>query len=165
MERRQIQLTIYSKPVSLNASYATAVVRRIGKNGRPYMAARFYAKENHHKIKRTAGLIGLETMNTLGYQPTESPVSVTLNYYFQNRRSDVTNFEKPILDGLEGVVFKNDSQVGDNTRPEFQDKIYTCAQRKYLDKNNPRVEIDITWYEPITERVKNERQTERKGSD
>ncbi|MCY4616044.1 MAG: RusA family crossover junction endodeoxyribonuclease [Chloroflexi bacterium] len=43
-------------------------------------------------------------------------VAVTITYFFQGERAgqlDVDNIPKPILDGLKGLVFADDSQVFD----------------------------------------------------
>ena len=155
MDRREILIIIHQKPVSINRAYG------IGKSRRGSSPI-FFAKKDHHRIKLIAAQGAFAVMNAHDYKMTEAPVTVEFDYYFVSRRPDVTNFEKPFLDGMEGIVYRNDNQVGDNSRPEFQDKIYSCIQRKYLDKNNPRTEIKIAWFEPKTERVKNAKEKGRR---
>ena len=49
----------------------------------------------------------------LGEEPFNRSVKVTITYYHENRRVDVDNLAKPILDALEGVAYEDDSQVTD----------------------------------------------------
>ena len=66
-------------------------------------------------------------------KPLKKELSVTIRLYFkQNRKHDVDNFNKIILDSLTGIVWEDDSQIME------------ILIQKYLDKDDPRAEIDIT---------------------
>jgi len=41
----------------------------------------------------------------------EDPVCVSITHYFEAKAPDVNNIIKPILDGLKGVVYKDDALV------------------------------------------------------
>lgn len=43
--------------------------------------------------------------------PLEMPLSVEMEFYVQKDRADLDNLCKAVLDGLQGVIFKNDKQV------------------------------------------------------
>jgi Holliday junction resolvase RusA-like endonuclease len=58
-------------------------------------------------------------------------------YFGDKRKRDVDNFNKLWLDALEGIVYKNDSQVQQLTI------------RKLYDKDNPRIELQV-YSIPIT---------------
>jgi len=59
----------------------------------------------------------------------EGPVSVRIIVYFPNRRGDLDNRIKPLLDVLEGWCFKNDSQV------------HHLDVTRAIDKDAPRAEV------------------------
>ena len=48
-----------------------------------------------------------------GREPHLGMVRVEITYFYDARAGDVDNIVKPILDGLKGVVFADDSQVMD----------------------------------------------------
>ena len=65
--------------------------------------------------------------------PTKEKIIMDLWFYFpDNRRRDTHNGLKILLDALEGILYKDDKCV----LPRIQDF--------QVDKNNPRVEIEIT---------------------
>lgn len=63
---------------------------------------------------------------------TTKPVALTLFiYYGDNRKHDIDNNNKLVLDALTGIVYKDDGQI-------FRLFIY-----KRFDANDPRVDIDV----------------------
>ena len=44
-------------------------------------------------------------------KPLEGPLKVTLFFHGARKNSDADNLAKSVLDGLQGIIFKNDSQV------------------------------------------------------
>lgn len=61
-----------------------------------------------------------------------SPLSLEIDLYFKDKRKhDIDNFNKLILDSLEGIIFKDDSQIEE------------LKIRKFYDKLDPRVEVII----------------------
>lgn len=61
--------------------------------------------------------------------PIEGDVSLTLVFYFADKRSDLSNRIKAVEDAIQGYLFLNDRQIVD------------AHQRKLYDKNEPRVEV------------------------
>ena len=59
-------------------------------------------------------------------------IKLDIKLYFQDkRRRDWDNYHKIAMDALEGIVFEDDRQIQD------------VHVRKYLDKDNPRIEIYV----------------------
>lgn len=65
-------------------------------------------------------------------EPYNVPVRMDMLVYRPRKTGDLDNVFKTLLDGLEGVVFRNDSQV-----------VQIVATR-LDDRANPRVEIEVT---------------------
>jgi len=57
-------------------------------------------------------------------------------FFDDTRRRDNANYEKCLIDALQGIVFEDDSQF----------KITMIE--KHIDKKNPRTEVEISSYEP-----------------
>lgn len=71
-----------------------------------------------------------------GKQPLKGEVSAVVRVYRRYRPTarnfgDVDNFLKALFDGLNKIVFDDDSQI------------VRCVVEKFRDKANPRVEIEI----------------------
>jgi len=64
------------------------------------------------------------------------PVSVRALFYFPNRRGDLDNRVKQLLDALNGIVFSDDSKV----------EHLECT--RLIDKENPRVELEVSAIQP-----------------
>jgi crossover junction endodeoxyribonuclease RusA len=62
---------------------------------------------------------------------TTQPVSLTIHQYRPQKRGDIDNYSKLLLDSLQGYVYENDSQV--NELHIF----------RHDDKRNPRVMLTI----------------------
>lgn len=69
---------------------------------------------------------------SVGCQPVEGPVSVSLNVYARGKL-DADNIAKSILDGLNGIAYQDDDQV-------IELHIW---KHKVKDKTEERVEIEI----------------------
>lgn len=145
----RISFTVHAKPISINKAYRSIVIKKRGKVW-PSAILTSVAK----KYKDIVGRSALVAMTTNQLRLTEAPMSIRVCYYFETRRGDVDNYSKPIFDGMKGVVFKDDSQIGDNTNPNYQelfhrDSPYTFSAEfvKCKDAMNPRTEIDLVWFE------------------
>jgi len=65
-------------------------------------------------------------------KPTQDSVKVLVEFYFKdNKKRDLDNFLKIILDSCSGLFWVDDSQIVELTL------------RKFIDKKNPRVELTI----------------------
>lgn len=66
--------------------------------------------------------------------PTANDVTMTVRMWFKDkRRRDIDNAAKSILDGMNDVVYVDDSQV-------VELHLY-----KAHDKDNPRAEVEVAW--------------------
>jgi Holliday junction resolvase RusA-like endonuclease len=124
-----IKFALHEKPVSVNRQY------RKGKQGNIYSTA--------GKFKASVAWVAKEAIGKIKGEyvfPLCRPVSVHIDYYFPDRRRrDCTNFDKAILDALNGIIYEDDSQVGSN----FNFFGYRASFAKYLCPDNPRIEILI----------------------
>lgn len=59
-------------------------------------------------------------------------VSIYVDFYFPNDRHDIDNCLKPLFDSLQGTVIKNDRQIR------------RAVVHYYIDKRDPRVEVELT---------------------
>lgn len=63
---------------------------------------------------------------------TESTLTVEVKLFFKSKiKHDIDNYSKILLDSLTGIVWKDDSQI---------EQIIIS---KFMDKLNPRIEIEI----------------------
>jgi len=66
-------------------------------------------------------------------KPLKTPLRAVLGLWHGTRRvTDVDNFNKLVLDSLSGLVYEDDSQLVE------------LVITKHYDKENPRVEVEIT---------------------
>lgn len=113
-----IKLIIPGNPLSVNHLY--------GQHGK----RRFLYKEG--KIYKE--LVAKEAKK-LSYEPApkEAIIYMDIRYFFPDkRRRDVTNYDKSPIDAMTGIVYQDDCQI------------QRVTLEKYIDKANPRTEIDIT---------------------
>ena len=75
---------------------------RLGKSGNVYTPSK--TKDWEHMI----GLIANEHFRDSIF---EDEVGVALFFFLRGKRGDIDNLAKSVLDGLQGVAYKNDSQV------------------------------------------------------
>jgi Holliday junction resolvase RusA-like endonuclease len=100
-------------------------------------------------FKNQVGWIAKKAMQDAGVGLISTPFSLVVNYFFDPRREgDVTNYEKALIDGMKGIVFKDDRLLGRNKDPEFLDQgiLFEAVFRKFFDKSNPRIEVMIVFY-------------------
>lgn len=75
---------------------------RMGKGGN------VYTPRETKNYERMVGWYALQA----GAKVTDKPIGLEAVFYFRNKRTpDLDNCVKALLDGLEGVVYKNDKQV------------------------------------------------------
>lgn len=68
-----------------------------------------------------------------GLKPREGDVKIVLDFYRPRKAGDLDNRIKIVLDGLQGVAFRDDSQVIEITA------------RRHDDAKRPRVEAEIVY--------------------
>jgi len=74
--------------------------------------------------------------------PTPAPLRYQLKFYFPDKRKrDNANYEKCLIDALQGIVFEDDTQF----------KITEIE--KHYDPEQPRTEVKISMYKPTQEQV------------
>jgi crossover junction endodeoxyribonuclease RusA len=97
---------------------------RMGANGHVYTPA---------ETKAAEGAVGWAARGALrSTKPTTEPLSITVEFHVADRRRrDVDNLLKTVLDGLNTIAFKDDSQV-----------VHVDALI-VVDPANPRTEITI----------------------
>ena len=75
---------------------------RLGKGGNVYTPSK--TKDWEHMV----GLIANEHFRDSIF---EDEVGVALFFFLKGKRGDIDNLAKSVLDGLQGIAYKNDSQV------------------------------------------------------
>lgn len=72
-------------------------------------------------------------LNSIHYKDDfGGPIKVRIDYYFPDkRRRDVTNYDKVLLDAMQGIVYNDDNQI------------QTITMSKNIDEKNPRTEVDV----------------------
>ena len=110
------KITLPGSPLSINRLYR--------RNSRSlYMTAEGKAKKREYQI---------EIKNQWKKKMMTDKVSLEIEYYFKDeRKRDIDNPLKLILDSMEKIVYENDSQVR------------YLSLLSQVDRENPRVEIRI----------------------
>ncbi len=94
-----------------------------GKFGQFYMTAQGKQLKEYYQ---------LETKKQWNNKIILGNCKVEISLFFKDKRKhDVDNFSKLALDSLEGIVYENDNQIQE------------LLVRKYYDKENPRVKIEV----------------------
>lgn len=98
---------------------------RTGKNGAHYTPKETRAYQRLCAAMASLSMAGLDWDDSARY-------SVSLWIYFPDkRRRDLDNIEKSVFDGLNGTVWRDDSQVDH------------VEKWRMLDRDNPRVELTV----------------------
>ena len=101
---------------------------RRGKHGHWYTPKRTMSYE---KAVAKAAMVA---MSEQGIKKTAFPVQIEVWAYFPDARArDADNVLKSAGDGMQGVVYVNDSQVAD------------CTAHGRIDREHPRTEVTV-WY-------------------
>lgn len=89
---------------------------------------RFMTKDGKAYKKMVANLAA----TTHALEPSDKALAVEIDYVFPNRlRRDVTNYEKPLLDSLEGIIYLDDTQI------------YDCHLKKQIIKGEQYTDIRV----------------------
>jgi crossover junction endodeoxyribonuclease RusA len=92
-----------------------------------YRGRRFLSKDG--KAVKTA--IAWEITSQWRIAPIKGPVALNIMFYFSNKRMDIDNALKGLLDCMTGLVYEDDSQI---------EELHVF---KMVDKKRPRVEIQV----------------------
>lgn len=115
-----VNITLLGEPRSTGSIYKS---RTLGKFSTIYMTHGGKALKESYQWQAKAQHRG---------QATDKPLKVVMRLYFgTKRKADIDNFNKLCFDSLTGIVWVDDSQVGD------------FHITKGYDKENPRIELEI----------------------
>ncbi len=136
MDLKSFKFTVFGAPISVNALYYNR-----GRRGR-------VLTDEGRRFKHVVSIIAREAMATVNAETTSEPVSIYIQFYFKTRAGDVDNCVKALLDGLKGVVWNDDKQVGDNTSGNYGDGFrFRCVTEKWKDAKNPRTEVSVRFFD------------------
>lgn len=124
MKNKIVSVTLIGKPVSTNTIWRSRV---IGGHVSVYMT------EEGKAIKQAYALQArIQGRSQAILAPLKGDLGVNICLYFpDNRRRDWDNWHKAICDAMTGVLWEDDSQI------------IEAHVGKYVDKGNPRVELDV----------------------
>jgi Holliday junction resolvase RusA-like endonuclease len=88
----------------------------------------------HKSVEARDYINHIQNLNR-GRTPLKGEVSVQLAVYRPQRRGDLDNTLKVVLDSLRGIAYVDDSQI------------VQILARRYDDKERPRVELIVTPFE------------------
>lgn len=110
-----VEFTVEGTPISVNHMYhSRGKIRFLCKEGK------LYKEKVANIVKKLVDKITLKN------------VLVEITFYFgDNRRRDVSNYDKGLLDSMIKIVYDDDSQI------------QTLVLNKLIDKENPRVDVKI----------------------
>lgn len=101
---------------------------------RMYKGRRFLT--NDGKAIKTA--IAWEIRSQVNSEQTKGTVALTILFYFKNGRMDIDNALKALLDCMTGLVYEDDRQIAE------------LHVFKMLDKQNPRIEVQVIELERLS---------------
>lgn len=85
--------------------------------GRPYAKQSFrYTRAGLHyqteNVKSWQGIISMKAKEVWHKDPLiKNGLAIRLDFYLRGNTADIDNLTKAVLDGLQGVVYKNDRQI------------------------------------------------------
>lgn len=96
----------------------------VWKRGRPALSDKYRdAKEDIYKLAK----------KQWRKKPLTGKLTITMSMYMpDHRRRDILNYTQLVCDGVEGVIYEDDSQID-----------RAVIRRMKPDKDNPRVEITV----------------------
>jgi Holliday junction resolvase RusA-like endonuclease len=76
--------------------------------------------------------------------PLSGEIELIMRFYYKDKRfGDLGNAEKSILDALNKMLYHDDKQIA------------IIHKHRFLDRQNPRIEIDVIEISPLTKEAKN----------
>lgn len=140
MEKKILQFTVYSKPISINKAYRSIIVK-----GRP---AAILTSEGK-RFKQSVASVSKIAMGQYGFDLITEPFTIIVDYFMSpSSEGDVTNYDKALIDGMKGIVFKDDRALGRNKEDRYLDQgiFFEAKFRKWFDKQSPRTKVKIIFY-------------------
>ncbi len=145
MRKRILQFTVYTKPVSINKAYRSVIARRAGR-----LIPSAVLTSEGKTFKAITARNALIEMKRNGYSVIDGPFTIVVDYFFDPKaEGDVTNYDKALIDGMKGVVFKDDRALGRNKFPQYLDAgiFFEARFRKWFDRSDPRTEVKVIFYQ------------------
>jgi Holliday junction resolvase RusA-like endonuclease len=101
-------------------------------NAHKFYRGRVYIPKKIRDYEAALKAFAKKIMKKEKKRPTKKLVKIKIVYYYgTKRRKDLLNLPKTSCDSLNGVVYKDDSQI------------HQATIRKKLDRKNPRVHIVV----------------------
>ncbi len=121
MHKQQIIINLLGEPISTGSIYRS-VCR--GKFATVYMSKAGKDLKESYQWQIKSQYKG---------KPLDKPLSIALKLHFgTRRRCDWDNFHKLSMDACNGILWADDSQI------------QTSLVSKHYDKENPRIELEVT---------------------
>lgn len=103
---------------------------------RPRFSGHAYQPKRNRDYRARVQTAAYSAMAIAGHEPMTGELSAVVKLYRRYKTTarifgDVDNHLKSLFDGLNGIVFADDSQI------------VQCEVSKHTDKKNPRAEIEI----------------------
>lgn len=115
-----VELTLYGKPVSTN-HYKNPVCR--GRFPSVYVTAEAKVMKEDYAFQAKDQYKG---------KPLTENLSVSVHFYHKDKRKhDIDNYFKLLFDSLTGIIWEDDGQITE------------LHAQKFIDKENPRIEVVI----------------------
>jgi len=126
----RIRIELYEKPPSTQHLYGNMV--------RGKRVIRFMTKEGKD-FKGRLATAAIKAVQTAGLEfPFQDKVSMNLQLKFKDkRRRDIDNYNKVILDALQGIVYEDDKQICDLEITKDSD----CIEDRIIVEVEPMREI------------------------
>jgi Holliday junction resolvase RusA-like endonuclease len=124
------EITIHEEPKSPINQYKARSIRK-GKK----IITMMYLESKFSEYQKLFEIEARSIVNRTKQEPFTGPVRVEAKFYFGTKRiKDLQNCCKLELDALNGLIYKDDSQV------------HKIEMEKHYDKGDPRVELKIYQY-------------------
>ena len=116
-----INLVFDGQPVSKDNTRARA------KNGHYFLPMKYRVWEDEKKLQFLAQKNKIKSP-----LPLDGELEITLEFYYKDRRfGDLGNAEKSICDALNKLLYHDDKQIN------------VIHKYRYIDRENPRIEIEV----------------------
>lgn len=126
----------FTLPLSISKNHSHRNSRKLmvrRQDGKEVYQQRQVKTSKTERWIRDARIIMQCEVNKTGWTTTQkSDVKVTIDVYLRDLRSDAHNYEEVLFDAMQKLIYDNDRYVCQHTTT------------RYVDKDNPRVEVTVT---------------------